>query len=148
VGQPVWPDVLRSRPLGHHLPKVLAKFVRSPSGELLARVTEDPAGGGPRVLTPDMNRFVHQGAERANLRLTIPTREGDLTILMATHQLRCDDAFAVLSTTSQRVNRKLRDLAGEIVTDPASARSCACPGLSGGRAIAASSPGVPVTGCG
>jgi hypothetical protein len=36
-------------------------------------------------------------------------------ILMATHDLAQEDAFALLSTASQRVNRKLRDLAADIV---------------------------------
>jgi hypothetical protein len=37
-------------------------------------------------------------------------------ILMATHRIAQEDAFAMLSTASQRVNRKLRDLAADIVT--------------------------------
>ena len=36
-------------------------------------------------------------------------------ILMATHNLPQEDAFAMLSAASQRVNRKLRDLAADIV---------------------------------
>lgn len=36
-------------------------------------------------------------------------------ILMATHNLAQEDAYALLSTASQRVNRKLRDLAADIV---------------------------------
>jgi hypothetical protein len=43
---------------------------------------------------------------------------------MATHHLGCDDTFVMLSTASHRVNRDLRDLAGEIVANPAAARSC------------------------
>jgi GAF domain-containing protein len=36
-------------------------------------------------------------------------------ILMATHKISQDDAFAMLSTASQRLNRKLRDIASSIV---------------------------------
>lgn len=36
-------------------------------------------------------------------------------ILMATHRIGQDEAFALLSTASQRLNRKLRDIAGGIV---------------------------------
>lgn len=36
-------------------------------------------------------------------------------ILMATHKLSSDDAFALLSQASQRLNRKLRDIAAGIV---------------------------------
>lgn len=36
-------------------------------------------------------------------------------ILMATHQIGQDEAFALLSAASQRLNRKLRDIAGGIV---------------------------------
>jgi transcriptional regulator with GAF, ATPase, and Fis domain len=36
-------------------------------------------------------------------------------ILMATHKLSSDEAFAVLSKASQRLNRKLRDIAAGIV---------------------------------
>jgi GAF domain-containing protein len=36
-------------------------------------------------------------------------------ILMATHQMSSDEAFAVLSRASQRLNRKLRDIAAGIV---------------------------------
>jgi GAF domain-containing protein len=43
---------------------------------------------------------------------TIGTAVG---ILMATHGISQTDAFAMLSASSQRVNRKLRDLAAEIV---------------------------------
>jgi GAF domain-containing protein len=38
-------------------------------------------------------------------------------ILMATHGISQDDAFAMLSTASQRLNRKLRDIATSIVRD-------------------------------
>jgi AmiR/NasT family two-component response regulator len=36
-------------------------------------------------------------------------------ILMATHRISADEAFALLSKSSQRLNRKLRDIAGGIV---------------------------------
>jgi len=36
-------------------------------------------------------------------------------ILMATHRISQDEAFALLSTASQRLNRKLRDIASGIV---------------------------------
>jgi AmiR/NasT family two-component response regulator len=36
-------------------------------------------------------------------------------ILMATHRISQDDAFDMLSKASQRLNRKLRDIASGIV---------------------------------
>jgi hypothetical protein len=41
---------------------------------LFPRVTEEAPGGGPRVLTPEMNQFVLLSAERARLRQTTRTR--------------------------------------------------------------------------
>ncbi len=44
-------------------------------------------------------------------------------ILMATHRISQDEAFAMLSQASQRLNRKLRDIATGIVRGDESARS-------------------------
>ena len=54
----------------------------------------------------------------AQLRVALDTNRtigAAVGILMATHNLPQEDAFAMLSTASQRVNRKLRDLATDIV---------------------------------
>jgi GAF domain-containing protein len=56
----------------------------------------------------------------AQLRLALDTSRtigAAIGILMATHTLSQEDAFAMLSTASQRVNRKLRDLAADIVAN-------------------------------
>jgi hypothetical protein len=46
------------------------KKVEDALRELLPRVTEEVASSGPRVLTPEMNRFLLLSGERARLRLT------------------------------------------------------------------------------
>jgi GAF domain-containing protein len=57
--------------------------------------------------------------ERANLRIALDTRDliGQAKgILMERHGIDAEQAFVVLIAASQRVNRKLRDVAEELVT--------------------------------
>jgi GAF domain-containing protein len=65
-----------------------------------------------------------QRDESAQLRVALDTNRtigAAVGILMATHTISQDDAFALLTTASQRMNRRLRDVAADIVakTGPA-----------------------------
>ena len=60
------------------------------------------------------HRLIAQLQEAVATRDVIGQAKG---ILMATESISADEAFAILSRASQRENRKLRDVAAEIVTN-------------------------------
>jgi GAF domain-containing protein len=60
--------------------------------------------------------------QAAQLRVALDTNRtigAAIGILMATHRMSQEDAFRMLATASQRLNRKLRDLAADIVRSDA-----------------------------
>jgi hypothetical protein len=88
-----------------------------PDRDSIARLVEFAGGAIANLQLVEASRLlVDQMQTAMQSRAVIDQARG---ILMALHGCDADEAFAILRTTSQRANRKLRDIAQEIVNQAA-----------------------------